>query len=169
MPLIIEDGSIVPGADSYVSRADYIIFAEKNGITLVDGDELDVQLRQAAEYIDQHEQNLIGYRVERDQPMAYPRYDLYINDFYWANDEIPTQVIDAQLWYALDISAGVSLWNRPNNPNQLVKSERVEGAVKVEYAVGDSSGSSTRQYSQGDSIMSQLLRASYMRISGVRA
>jgi len=157
MELIIEDGSIVANADSYVTRDDYITYAATLGITVADADGADVELRKAAEYIGWHEDNLKGAKVERDQSMAHPRTDLTIEGWYWTSDEIARQVILCQMAFALDINAGEDLWNRSLNPNPAVKKERVEGAVSVEYAVDDS-GRKLSKSSKGDALLASLLR-----------
>lgn len=157
MPLIIEDGSQVTSSDSYVSRADYIAYALTVGVTIADTDAADVQLVKAAEFIDRHEDNLKGYLVDRDQSMAFPRYDLYIDGWTWTETEIPRQVILCQMKFALDINAGIDLYNTPQNPNLITSKERVEGAISVEYAVGENTGQKLSRSSTGDALLFSLL------------
>lgn len=158
MAVTVEDGTIVTGADSYVSRADYIAYAATVGVTITDDATADVQLVKAAEYIDRHEDNLKGYLVTRDQPMAFPRYDLYIDGWTWTHEEIPRQVTLAQMIFALDINAGIDLYNRPQNPNLFTKKEKVDGAVEVEYAVSENTGQKLSKTSTGDALLNSLLR-----------
>jgi len=132
MSLIVEDGSIVTGADSYVTRADYIAYAATLGVTIADEDATDVQLIQAAQYIDSLESQLKGTRVTRDQPLAFPRSDVIIDGWEWEETEIPRQVITAQMALALDINSGEDLYN-PTKTLPVVR-ERVDGAVEVAYA-----------------------------------
>ena len=132
MAIIVEDGTIVAGANSLVSEADYIAYLATIGITAT-GD-TEVQLIHAMEFIDSLESRMIGYRVKRDQPLSWPRTDVCIEDFYWSSDEIPRQAIDAQIALALDLENGIDLFNRPEPDNKVIKRERVEGAVEVEYA-----------------------------------
>jgi len=139
MALVIENGSIVTGANSYATRADYIAYAAAEGVTIADNDTADQQLVQAARYIDSLETRLKGYRVSRDQPLAFPRYELWIEDYAWNSDEIPRQVINAQIELALDINAGISLYNPPQSESIAVKREKIDRAVEVEYAVGNQS------------------------------
>jgi len=170
MALIIEDGSQVTDSNSYVTRADYITYANARGITIADTAAADVQLLTAAEYIDRHEDNLKGYIVERDQSMAYPRNNLTIDGWYWGSDEIPRQVILCQLAFALDINSGEDLYNRSQNPNLITKSERVEGAIDIEYAVSESTGQKLSQTSTGDALLASLLNNSGLTsISLIRA
>jgi hypothetical protein len=132
MSLIVEDGTIVAFADSYVSRADYIAYAQQQGVVVPDTDETDSHLVRAARFIDSMELRLKGTRVDRDQPMAYPRKNLVIDGYPWAEDEIPRQVILAQMATSLDIASGVDPYNR--GFELPVIEERVEGAVSVKYA-----------------------------------
>ena len=132
MAIIVEDGSIVAGANSYVTRAEYIAYALERGIVIADAVDADVELIKAAQYIDSLERQLMGSRVTRDQGLAFPRYDVFIDDWNWAHTEIPRQVLLAQLGVALDIHAGLD----PYNPatNLPVIEEQISGAVTVKYA-----------------------------------
>lgn len=135
MALIVETGAIVANADSYVSRADFISYAAGRGITIPNTDATDAQLVKAAEYIGSYEGRLRGLLVSREQPMAYPRSDLVIEGWDWADNEIPRQVKLCQMQFALDINAGVDPYNPPSSDSTGIKRERVEGAVEVEYAI----------------------------------
>jgi len=169
MVLILETGAGVTGSNTYVSRADYITYASNRGVTIGDNAAADVQLLTAAEYIDRHEDNLKGDTVDRDQSMAYPRYDLTIDGWYWSSDEIPRQVILCQLAFALDINSGVDLYNRPQNPNLIKKSTKID-VIEVEYAVSESTGQKLSQTSTGDALLASLLNNSGLNsISLVRA
>lgn len=156
MALIIEDGSIVPGANTYVSAANYGTYAEARGVLIV-GD-ADVHLIKAAEFIGSHEANLKGYLVERDQPLAFPRNDVTIDGWYWSNDEIPRQVILCQLALAMDINAGLDLYNKPVNPNLARKKVKVDGAVEVEYAISETAPQKLSRSSTSDALLNSLLK-----------
>lgn len=158
MAVIVEDGTLITNADSWVTRADYIAYALTLGLTITDDSTADVQLVKAGEYINHHEANLKGRLVDRDQSMSFPRYDLYIDGWSWLSTEIPRQVILAQMAFALDLNAGIDLYNRPVNPNLATKRERVEGAIDTEYAVGDKPPQKLSRTSTGDALLASLLR-----------
>ena len=160
MALIVETGLIITSADSYVTRADYITFAASRGVTVADTEATDVTLRKAAQFIDSHEANLKGIKVDRDQPMAFPRAGVYIDGWFWNSEEIPRQVILAQLNIALDMEAGIDPYNPPVNPNLGKKSVRVDGAVAVEYMVGSAVSQKLGRTSTATALMSSLLRNS---------
>lgn len=130
--IVVEDGSIVANANSLVSEADYVAYL--TAIDVVPTGNTEIQLIQAMEYIDSLEPVLMGRMVKRGQALAFPRIDLCIEGFYWSSSEIPRQAIDAQIALALDLENGIDLYNRPEPDNKVVKRERVEGAVEVEYA-----------------------------------
>lgn len=138
MELIVEDGSIVPNADSWVSEDDYTAYAAGLGYTLDDIEAVRTALRQSAIFIGTYEGRLKGTLVERDQPLCFPRDDLEIDGFAWADDEIPRQVRLCQMQYAIDIQVfGIDPYNPPASNSNAVKREKVEGAVEVEYAVSN--------------------------------
>lgn len=168
MPLIIETGQIIPNADSYVTRAEYITYAASRGVTVADTEATDVTLRKAAQFIDSHEANLKGIKVDRDQPMAFPRSGVYIDGWFWNSEEIPRQVILAQLNIALDMEAGIDPYNPPVNPNRATIAERVEGAVSVQYANGGVAQKLGRT-STATALMNSLLRHSGLSIALERA
>jgi len=133
MAIIVEDGTRPPGANSYVSLADARSYAAARGITLsaVDAD-LEKVVMKAMDFIESHDAIFVGERVERDQPVAWPRVAALIDGWSWSSSEIPRQLITATLEAILEVHAGVD----PNNPPDAlpIVRTRVEGAVEVEYA-----------------------------------
>jgi hypothetical protein len=170
MALIVETGLVVANSNTYVSRADYITYAASLGVTIPNTDAADVQLIKAALFIGQHEANLKGFKVLRDQSMAFPRTGVVIDGWAWNYTEIPRNVILCQMQVALDINAGFDPWNPASNPNMIKKRSRVEGAVDVEYAVGDRTGQKLSRTSTADALLASLLnRSGLFSIELVRA
>jgi len=163
MALIIEDGSQVANSDSYVSRAEYIAYAATLGVTIADAAAADVELIKAAEFIGEHDANMQGYRVARDQSMAFPRVGVVIDQWYWNSNEIPRNLILCQMAFALDINAGYDLYNREANPNLIEKKTRIEGAVAVEFAVKDGGQQKATRTSKGDALLASLLNRNGLR------
>ena len=154
--LIVEDGSIVLGANTYVTIAEYIAYAEGFGVTVEDTNAFKVQLIKAAQYIASKESQLMGDMVERYQPLSYPRNNLTdLDNFSWQNNEIPTLVKNCQMSLALDIQAGEDLYNLSQSSSVGVKSEEVKGAVKVEYAIADSQR--IARHSRSQSLLAALM------------
>lgn len=167
MALIIENGSLVVNADSFVTRADYIAHAAAMGVTIADTVAADIQLIKAAQFIGSHEGRLKGSLVDRDQPLAYPRDDLTLDGFAWEKTEIPRQVIGLQLAVALEINEGIDPYNPPVNTNRATKREKIDGAVEVEYFGKDAIA--TRQSQTTALLATLLIRSGLMSIPLVRA
>lgn len=138
MALVVEDGTVVADADTYVTRAAFITFAAAIGVTIASDAATDVFLVKAFQYINNLEPRLKGTRTARANPNAYPRDGLIIEGFSWTSVEVPRQAILAQQYLALDLNAGIDIYNRPQSASTAVKRVRVEGAVEKENAVSDS-------------------------------
>jgi len=138
--LIVEDGSIVPNADSYISLTDARMFAARFGWPLPEDDaEAEAALRNGATYIDLQEPMLCGTRVSADQSLAFPRNGLSLYGFPVANNTIPKQVIQAQIAAAVEYGKGSDV--RGSTDGRITTMERVEGAVTVQYADNGITGS----------------------------
>jgi hypothetical protein len=160
--LIVENGTIVPNADSFVSQAEYAAYAALISANIDGAESQKVALRKAAIYIGTFEGRLKGQLVSRNQPLAYPRQNLVLEGFEWADNEIPRQVKLCQMQLAIDIQAGIDIYNPPQSDSVAVKKERVEGAVSVEYAVKDAQKLSRN--STSTALMASLLEYSGLRI-----
>lgn len=108
MALIIEDGTIVAGADSWVTVAELETYLSAYGNTLAAADEAakEVLLRKAQRSISTR-LTFTGDLVEQAQTTAIPRYwPDYIKGFSVASDEIPQDFKDAQCEMAWAIDQG---------------------------------------------------------------
>ena len=134
----VEDGTSKSDATSYVSVADADQYHENHGS--VDWRDLSEEEKQAAliratAYIDSYYDWVHGRKTDQDQALDWPRLGAYDEDeYYFDDDEMPQQVIDACCELALragseDIVADQS---RP------VKTFSA-GSVAVEFEEGTSS------------------------------
>ena len=119
-----------PAMNSYASEANLVAFAAMRGIKLPD--ELMPLLIKAMDYLEGLE--WAGYRMNPRQPRAWPRTGVWLDEFELPSDEIPQQVITAQCMLAVEAMDGDLLGSVRE---AAVKSERVEGAVTMAYAVAD--------------------------------
>ncbi len=139
MALIVEDGSIVPNADSYISLADARTLAANYGWELPAADpDAEIALRNGAGYIGLQEAQLCGTRVSADQALSFPRQGITLYGFPFAADAIPQQVKIAQVASAVEYGAGSDV--RASTDGRLTTEERVEGAVTVRYAENGQTG-----------------------------
>ena len=134
MTLIIEDGSQVADANSYVTLPEARGYASARGVALSAVDsELEAIALKAMDYLESFANRFKGDRVSRDQSLSWPRVNVEIEQFTWASTEIPRQVVSAQLALIVEIHNGDDPYNPPKESLPVIR-ERVEGAVEVEYA-----------------------------------
>lgn len=140
MPLIVETGTVVPDADSYVSLADARVLASKYGFSLpVEDAEAETALRNGALYVDLQEPLMCGRRVSPEQTMAFPRTGIRLFGFDVPRTSIPSQVIRAQVIAAVEYGKGTDV--RGTSDGRATSMERVEGAVTVQYFDNGANGS----------------------------
>ena len=126
MAIIVEDGSIVAGANSYVSEAELTAYATQRGVTLTGGTE--ALLIKAMDYLQTLE--YIGDKKTADQPLLWPRRNVTIDGFDVSSEEIPEELKNAQLALAVSIDEG-------NDPmatiHRKTRKEKVD-VLEIEYA-----------------------------------
>lgn len=134
MALVIEDGSIVSGANSFITVAELRTFANQRGVELPteDGD-LEPIIVQAADYINSYEPKFKGARVNYDQPMAWPRSGVKVYGAEVAETVIPAQLKASQAQASILVVNGVDLM--PNITNYAIRRQKVD-VLEVEYAAG---------------------------------
>ncbi len=128
--LIIETGAIVVNADSYATQVELVAFAAAYGkaVPSVQTDR-EALLRRAALAMDA--MSWKGERVNADQTLAWPRYDVCRNGFVEDSDTIPSNIKKGQMVLALEIYADDLA--PPEEKKGAVVRTKVEGAVEVEY------------------------------------
>ena len=93
MALVVEDGSIVTGANTYVSLAEFKAWADDRSITYGTDEAVTAQILRAMDYIEA--QYFIGYKDTQDQPLQWPRSGVVIDGFGLTASEIPTMLKSA--------------------------------------------------------------------------
>ena len=135
MALVIEDGSIVAGANSFTTDAELTAYALARGFTLpateAERDQLQIL---AVDYIFSVEDKMKGCRVSIDQELPYPRYGVCANGFNIPSDSIPQSLKNAQMELAVQANASDILIN---SNVQNVSKEKL-GELEVEYFSGGS-------------------------------
>jgi NAD(P)-dependent dehydrogenase (short-subunit alcohol dehydrogenase family) len=109
MAFTVETGTIVTGANSYISLADARAYALDRNLTLpTDDTECEQALVRAADYIDgKYGHRFQGVTVDIAQEMVWPRYQVYLDGRLLPYDEIPTLIKEAQVQAAVALAAGV--------------------------------------------------------------
>lgn len=139
MTLVVEDGSIVAGANSYINTTDFTAYATARDYTLVSGAE--TLLIQAMDYLES--QDFIGLKFYATQPLQWPRADVVIDGYWVYVNTIPQLLKDALCEIAIAIDQGDSpvLTLTPNKKRVQV------GEVSVEYASNSPSVNVNRRIS----------------------
>ena len=135
MALIIENGSIVTGANSYVTIAEIKAYADLRGISYPDDEAIEVNAILATDYL--QSKCYAGVQVEPNvQPLEFPRDDLYIKNVLVPSDSIPEQLKNAQIEAALAQTSQDLL--QSGGTDASVSSESL-GSIKFNYDGGSSS------------------------------
>lgn len=155
MALTIEDGTIVTGADSYISETDYQAWADarfgaSRSTAPADDAAAESLILRAMDYFEGS--NFKGVKTTEDQPLQWPRAYVAIDSYEVGTGEIPNQVKLAlyELTYMEETSEGLS-----NTIERAVTKEKI-GPIEVEYDENASSRTMTPSVTRA---MSKLLQA----------
>ncbi|MAF43763.1 MAG: hypothetical protein CMI54_06315 [Parcubacteria group bacterium] len=132
MALIIEDGTIVADANSFIDLAYARAFAEARGVTLSADDViLEVSVIKAMDYIIEFEPNLKGDRLGTVQELMYPRENVLYFGEYLDDGVMPKELLNAQAQAVMDIAAGTD--PTPNGTTGHVIKNKV-GPIEQEFS-----------------------------------
>lgn len=154
MALVIEDGSVVTGANSYVTLAEALAYAEARDSS---ADVTEGRLIDAMDYLESLRAEYQGYKVSGGQPLQWPRVGVVVDDYPIGDDTIPQCLKDAQCQLAMD-AATVKLL--PTGDRREVLSESYAmGVVSKTYASGVG-GSPKPRLTAADALIAPLLKSS---------
>ncbi len=132
MPLIIEDGSLPAGANSYVTVAEVRAYAEARALTLPAADtDIEPACVLSSDYIRGIEYKFQGSRVSIDQALTWPRYPVTSYGFEVGSDEIPEPLKEACCQLATESTEGTDFL--PTTDGRLTTKEKV-GELEVNYS-----------------------------------
>lgn len=133
--IIVEDGTIVANATSYVSVADVESYISERALTAITSTDIDELIIRSMDYIEGL--NFKGFKSTEDQSLQWPRADFVLDGFLKSLTFIPELLKDA-------VCETVIAVNDSKSP--LVDLERRtssvgvgSGAVNVSYEAGGSS------------------------------
>lgn len=108
--IIVEDGTIVTGANSYASVAELNAYAADRGISIAG--QADEDLIMAMDYLETLQ--YIGLKKTRDQPLQWPRSNVWIDAYDFPDDEIPQELKIALFEVAIAVDNG-------NDPLKIIE------------------------------------------------
>lgn len=145
--LIVEDGSGVPNANSYVSADEVDTFLDLEGITIPSTKDRYYLAYKAALKLD-NQYTWLGRKTIYSQPMQWPRTGFGVCRIELDDHMVPDNVKKAQLYLIADI-----LLNAPEagvSSNQALRRKKV-GNLEIEYfdSKGVNSGTSWNEWTDG--------------------
>jgi hypothetical protein len=127
MTLIIEDGTQVANANTYVSDAEYVAYAAARGKTIAStADNREIQLIKSMDYIEAFRSKFKGDKVAQTQSLQWPRYNVEIDGFYIDSDVIPQELKDAEMEAAIYINSSEILISGTTQNIQREKLDKLE-------------------------------------------
>ena len=129
MALVVEDGSIVAGANSYVTAAELNAYVAARGAFLSgDNGSAEQVLLQAMDYVESL--TFIGFKKTEGQALQWPRTGVVIDGYAFPDSAIPKELKAGQIQVAISIDAGV---NPLSTLGRETKREKVD-VIEVEYS-----------------------------------
>lgn len=138
MTIIVEDGTIVANANSYIDDTFLTTYASSRGVTLpATVQEREVLLINAMDYIESFAEKFKGERTEPDtQELQWPREDVQIYHADLDKNTIPKELKRAQAQAAIEASTADLFFK---DDGTRVKKEKLD-VLEVEYFEGGNSG-----------------------------
>lgn len=162
MALIVEDGSGLANAESYVSVAGAEAYATARGLAFSasPADPAEQALRRATQWLDAvFLASFPGQRTNgRSQALQWPRVGAHDSEGEAiASDEIPVEIVHATIEAAVRELKSPGSLSPDVTPGKIKKSAKV-GDIAVEYAIGSGSAQEQRPIvSVIDDILGSLL------------
>lgn len=129
MALTIEDGTGVPGANSYNSLPEIRSFASARGLDLPAADaDLEILAIQAFDYIESFRTRFQGMKTTVSLRHQWPRSGVVVDGYYVPSDVIPAELKDAHAQATVEAYSTDLM----SNPTAAVKKEKVD-VLEVEY------------------------------------
>lgn len=156
MALIVEDGSGVPGANTYIDVSEARAYANARGLSLPSEDQaVERLLVSAMDYLEARRAEYKGAKADPTNALQWPRVGVDIDGAPFPSDAIPIELKWAQAQLVVEQAAGRDLM--PTGTGKEVIAERVEGAVERRY---NPSGNSNPQpiFTKVEAFLKPLLR-----------
>lgn len=157
--LIIEDGSQVDNANSFVTDDEYKAYANLRGLTVAPTQpEREADLIAAMDYLQSVECSMQGTRSSSTQSLLFPRYGVCLYGYMLTNNSIPQEIKNAQMEAAV-FSTFNSLLT--NSTNENIKREKVD-VLETEYFAGGSN--TTVNLQRVNAYLQPLMKSTYVMV-----
>lgn len=136
--LIIEDGTGVANANSFVTDAEYTAYATSRGLTVgADAVIREKELILASDFLESLRASYQGFKTDQTNSLQWPRRGVFIDGFPVLDDSIPQELKNAQIEAAAFANANDLISNKAS---QNVESEKVD-VIEISYFSGGKTGS----------------------------
>lgn len=149
MALVVEDGTGVEGANSYLTVAELRAFAGDRGLTLPTDSEVEKLLVKATDYLEL--KSYIGDRASDNQGLSWPRTQT-ANPYWQYDDLIPTKLKTAQSLLAVEVMNGEL--SQATRPNEYIQTKI--DVLYIKYAKDDDRSAGLR-YRAVDDLLASLV------------
>lgn len=141
MALIVETGSGVENAVSYIQASAVSAFASARGVSLtLDDPTIEKNIITAMDFFEAYHAEFKGVKAQVVNYLQFPRAGLYLDGYEQPATTIPKIVTDCLCSLTLDAIDGVLYQPRENG--RVVKKFKLEGVMEKEY--GDTSSPESR-------------------------
>ena len=127
MTLVVEDGSKVTGANTYITLDEFKAWAEARGVSYGSDGDVTEDILRAMDYLE--ELMFIGVKETRDQALQWPRVDVVIDGYALDVGKIPKELKNAA--YEL-VKAIIDGDNKLDPVRRQVTKEKVD-SLEVTY------------------------------------
>ena len=162
MTLIIEDGSTVTDANSYVTVVELAAYALLRGTDLSGLSEAQSEalIIKAMDYLEGKRGQYKGNKAASGQSLQWPRsgvYDIDLLGELYPLDAIPRELKYAQMSLAIEANTTDLQPSRLRTDKGQVVKEKIDGAIEVEYA-NSGTVQSIPAFAKADALLSPLLK-----------
>lgn len=136
--IVVEDGSNVANANSYVDLAYLSSYAEKRGLTLPQTQtDKEIFLLRAMDYLEVRRSDWQGVKSESDQPLQWPRKGVEIDCEAFPADAIPVELKNAQCQLVVEQQKRTPLFPKPRtSSSEGYVTEKTIGPLTKKFAYG---------------------------------
>lgn len=140
MTLIVEDGTGVVNANSYIDLSFLTAFASARGLSIPTVDATKEQYAiQAMDYLESV--RFCGSKFDSVQSLQWPRSGVFIYGVAFAEDAIPLQLKHAQCQLVVALEANILLWPKPiTSSSEGVVIEKTVGPLTKKFSANKSKG-----------------------------
>lgn len=136
MTIVVEDGSGVTGANSYIDEAYVTTFASERGFTAPSTTAIaENYILKAMDYLNHFRTSFIGSKSSVDNPLPWPRTDVILDGFDFSEEAIPEELKKAQAQLVIEQVKGTLLYPAPiTKATEGLVVERTVGPLTKRFA-----------------------------------